>query len=118
MVWWKSDEIREELKEGKMVGKRRERKEKGREREAEHGGEESEAGGIEGRWADEGEVRRKRGERRRREADGERRGDESMELRIVFSNITVLKNKDREFWENLREWEVIVLMETWTEERE
>lgn len=29
-----------------------------------------------------------------------------------------LKNKDKDFWEDLREWEVIVLMESWMEERE
>lgn len=29
-----------------------------------------------------------------------------------------LKNKDKDFWEGLREWEVIVLIETWMEEGE
>jgi len=29
-----------------------------------------------------------------------------------------LKNKDRKFWNNLEEWEVLVLMETWIERKE
>lgn len=26
-------------------------------------------------------------------------------------------NKDKEFWECLREWDVIILVETWTDEK-
>lgn len=42
-----------------------------------------------------------------------RRGD----WRVCFWNVAGLKNKDRNFWRGLDRWEVIVLLETWVEER-
>lgn len=35
-----------------------------------------------------------------------------------FWNVAGLKNKDREFWGKLKDWEVIVLIETWLEEKD
>lgn len=32
---------------------------------------------------------------------------------IGFWNVAGLENKDREFWEGLKEWNVIFLIETW-----
>lgn len=50
-------------------------------------------------------------------------GDEENEIggeegiRIGFWNVAGLGNKDRSFWKKLEEWAVIVLTETWTEEK-
>lgn len=33
--------------------------------------------------------------------------------KIGFWNVASLENKDREFWEGLKEWDVIFLIETW-----
>lgn len=78
----------------------------------------TEAEGIAGRRAEKQEG----GERNRiGKTDGEVRGgrrEGDKELRITFWNVGGLKNKDREFWEVLRDWDVMVLMETWMEERE
>lgn len=35
----------------------------------------------------------------------------------MFWNVAGLANKDKEFWEGLKEWDVVVLTETWTEEK-
>lgn len=32
-------------------------------------------------------------------------------------NIVGLNNKDEDFWESLKEWEELMLMETWIEEK-
>jgi len=32
-------------------------------------------------------------------------------------NVAELKSKDRDFWESLRGWDVIVLTETWVEKK-
>lgn len=37
--------------------------------------------------------------------------------RTVFWNVAGLGNKDKEFWKGLAEWNVIVLLETWVEEK-
>ena len=39
-------------------------------------------------------------------------------IRIIFWNVAGITNKDEDFWEYLKEYEIIVLIETWTEERE
>jgi len=36
---------------------------------------------------------------------------------IGFWNVAGLRNKDTDFWEKLREWKVIVLVETWVERK-
>lgn len=35
----------------------------------------------------------------------------------MFWNVAGLGKKDKEFWEGLKEWDVLFLSETWTEER-
>jgi len=66
--------------------------------------------------------RKEDGKRRRRmkETGREEEGGAEKEkgLKIAFWNVAGLKNKDREFWKNLEEWEVLVLMETWIERKE
>lgn len=53
--------------------------------------------------------------------EGEREGKEmkkmDRELSITFWNVAGLGNKDREFWKRLEGWDVMVLMETWIEEK-
>lgn len=38
--------------------------------------------------------------------------------RIGFWNVAGLRNKDRDFWKGLTDWDVIVLIETWTDDKE
>ncbi|XP_071577594.1 uncharacterized protein [Temnothorax nylanderi] len=59
-------------------------------------------GGIE-REEEEGEE-----EERVREI---REGEETWKM--VFWNVAGITNKDKDFWEGLREWDAIVMMETW-----
>lgn len=33
-------------------------------------------------------------------------------------NVAELMKKDKEFWESLRKWDVVAMMETWIEEKE
>jgi len=42
---------------------------------------------------------------------------EREEWEVAFWNVVGLYNKDREFWEKLKRWDVMVLMETWVEKR-
>lgn len=37
--------------------------------------------------------------------------------RVVFWNVADLKNKDRDFWRRLSDWEMIVLSETWLDNK-
>lgn len=44
-------------------------------------------------------------------------GDREREGGVVFWNVARLRGKDREFWRSLGKWEVVILMETWLEEK-
>lgn len=44
-------------------------------------------------------------------------GNGMEKIKIVFWNVAGLKNKDAEFWENVREWDVMVMMQTWVDEK-
>lgn len=35
---------------------------------------------------------------------------------MAFWNVAGLSNKDKKFWESLKNWDMIVLSETWAEE--
>jgi len=35
----------------------------------------------------------------------------------LFWNVAGMGNKDKKFWESLKKWEIIVLMETWMEKK-
>jgi len=37
--------------------------------------------------------------------------------KIAFWNVAGLRNKDKEFWKGLEEWDIIVLEETWVDEK-
>lgn len=92
--WWRWDEEEEALKDEK--GNKIWRK----------GGRES------------GEGRVRRIEVRREKGGGEKRKSlEEKDWKIGFWNVAGLANKDREFWEGLKNWEVMVLVETWTDTR-
>lgn len=38
--------------------------------------------------------------------------------RVDFWNVAKVKNKNADFWEKLKEWDVMVLRETWIEKKE
>jgi len=68
-----------------------------------------------------------RGEREKREGrikveEREREGKEGKKFgdkwKIVFWNVAGLYNKDENFWKKLGDWEVVVLSETWIEEKD
>ncbi|XP_020297725.1 uncharacterized protein LOC109862177 [Pseudomyrmex gracilis] len=37
---------------------------------------------------------------------------------MAFWNVPGLKNKDKDFWEGLRTWDIMILMETWVDKKE
>jgi hypothetical protein len=90
--WWRWDEEEEVLRDGR--GKEREEGQReGEERKKERGGNKRDS---KGRW--------------------DRK--EEREWKIGFWNVVGLGNKDKEFWRNLRKWDVIMVMETWVREKE
>jgi len=98
------------VEEGNGRGRRGRR---GKERKWEKGGE--------NRGGKVGEMGERRGERERRgrgrEGKDERKREERKEeLKIGFWNVAEVKGKEEGFWEKIREWNVIGMMETWIEE--
>jgi len=50
---------------------------------------------------------------------GKRYGREKRtEISIVFWNEAGLRNKDKDFWKGLERWDVVVMMETWVEDKD
>jgi len=45
------------------------------------------------------------------------RGRRGERWKIAFWNIAGMRNKDKEFWNRIGDWDVIVLMETWVDEK-
>lgn len=37
--------------------------------------------------------------------------------KVGFWNVTGLENKDRDFWERLREWDIIFMSKTWLQRK-
>lgn len=78
--------------------------------------------GKEGKVNTEGK-KRNRGESKRK---GKERGKEGMKkkkekgeaIKIGFWNMAGVKGKDEEFWEEIKRWDVIGLVEIWVKERE
>jgi len=35
----------------------------------------------------------------------------------VFWNVAGITNKDKEFWKGIKEWDVIIMMETWLDKK-
>src|SRR5436190_21216591 len=83
------------------------------------GGRKQGNGGREGRGRESEKIRawqRERGSREEeRKGEGERGeiGKEVRSLKLAFWNIAGIKNKDKGFWEEIKEWDVMILMETW-----
>lgn len=69
-------------------------------------------------------MRKNRRKKSLKEKDVERRGRKKKEneigrkenFKIAFWNMADLKNKDRDFWLGLEEWDVMILMGTWIDE--
>lgn len=40
------------------------------------------------------------------------------DIKVVFWNVAGLWTKDKEFWNGLKDWDVITLTETWIEKKE
>lgn len=61
----------------------------------------------------------RRGERKGIERGKSREEEEQGEgWRVAFWNVAGVKNKDSDFWRRLRGWEVVVMTETWIEEKD
>lgn len=54
---------------------------------------------------------------RRDKIEGKERGGRGEGWKVVFWNVVRMGNKDGEFWERLREWDVLVLWETWMDKK-
>lgn len=61
------------------------------------------------------EVGRKKGEKREGWLKGKKRGRGAW--KVTFWNVAGLGNKDADFWRGIREWDVVVLLETWIREK-
>ena len=66
---------------------------------------------------------RERGEREKKEEGKgkkskrkEGKGEEG--LKIGFWNVAGVRGKDEDFWERVKKWDIIGLVETWVEEKE
>lgn len=64
----------------------------------------------------EGYSKRRKSRRMRKVYRGTERKKEEEGCRVAFWNMASPANKDREFWESLKNWNA-VLSETWVEER-
>lgn len=69
-----------------------------------------------------GWIEERREERRAREGlEGRERvspgGGRIEGVRIAFWNVAGLGNKDKDFWKRINEWDVVVMLETWLEEK-
>lgn len=63
------------------------------------------------------EDRREGGRSLRSSREG-RGGEEGSKISVVFWNVAGLKNKDDDFWKGLEKWDVMVLLETWAENKD
>lgn len=48
--------------------------------------------------------------------EGERKKEERI-YKIVFWNVAILRNKDVDFWKGLKEWDILLLSETWVDQK-
>ncbi|XP_024877156.1 golgin subfamily A member 6-like protein 22, partial [Temnothorax curvispinosus] len=77
-----------------------------RDKEGEKENEEENLGGGDG------EEDTENGEREKRKI----RREEEM-WKVAFWNVAGIANKDKEFWEAIKEWDIVIMMETWLDER-
>lgn len=55
---------------------------------------------------------------RGRRREGKKGGKRKKNIyKIAFWNVAGLRNKDKEFWQGLREWDVMMLSETWVDRK-
>lgn len=59
----------------------------------------------------------KRGRGRGEEREGEEKRRGEGRYRVGFWNVAGLKNKDRDFWEGLKGWDIMILCETWVDNK-
>lgn len=45
------------------------------------------------------------------------KGQERREYRIGFLNVAGMENKDKDFWEKLKIWDMLFLSETWLQKK-
>ena len=108
------------------VSRERRKNECSRERKkCECGGESTRVYGKQERWERErrNEVNRRkernRNNRSKKKGEGKVRGEREVEeIKIVGWNVAGVKNKKADFWEYIRGFDVIGLMETWIEKKE
>jgi len=48
----------------------------------------------------------------------QRGGDKKEGIKIGFWNVAGIRGKDEEFWERIKEWDIIGLVETWVEKKD
>jgi len=63
-----------------------------------------------------GRGRESRGKEGNEKGDKKERGREGI-WKVAFWNLAGVINKDKEFWEGVESWDVVVLMETWLDEK-
>lgn len=76
------------------------------------------------RWGHGREDRIRKGGKGRRKIEGgegqrrEQGEDREVEAtKIAFWNVAGIERKDRDFWRGIKEWDVVVLVETWLEKK-
>lgn len=69
------------------------------------------------RSRDGGKGKRRGGEGSERGRGEKGRWEGNGVFKVTFWNVAGMENKDKEFWDGLREWDVIVLSETWVDEK-
>lgn len=100
-------------RKGKIGGRRKEGRLRG------EGGQEGGLGGTERGSREEGRDEKERKRSRKGEVgQGSRRKSERRDCcNIAFWNVAGLGKKNRDFWRGIEEWDVVVMMETWVEEK-
>lgn len=57
-----------------------------------------------------------------RRGEGKKEGKEKEDKkerkgRVIFWNVVRLRYKDRDFWKGIRQWDVMIFIETWIDEK-
>lgn len=63
------------------------------------------------------EGKGRRTENRRGKGREQRAAEDRKAYKVGFWNVAGMVYKDRDFWENLKDWDVMVLSETWVQEK-
>lgn len=70
-----------------------------------------------GKGINEGEREGARGVLEVEEAGGRERAEGEKICRVAFWNVAGLRNKGRDFWGELKDWDIMFMCETWLNER-